>query len=301
MAQTLTSLGRVCSIAQGKGGVGKTTTTTNVGGLAAAAGVRTLIVDLDPQGNVSRDLGYEPTTGQDLFNAIITRSTPPLLKNIRLNLDVVPGGPELADLAGVALTRLQRGGTIAELLHGCLAHIAGEYDLILIDTPPGDRMLVDAAFSISSAVVIPTRSDEASIDGVERVAERFQHVRTANPDLELAGVLLFAVGSRSLSIERSVRATLHTIVGDAAPVFATRIRYLETAAVKARKAGVLVHELEENTLASQSDRFAALARGERPESGPSVSAIAGLASDFQDFTHELLERLAALETERMPA
>ena len=105
------------AFANGKGGVGKTSLSANCGGLAAAGGWRVLILDLDPQGNLARDLGYDVADGQDLLNALITGTEPPLLKDVRPGLDVVPGGPTLADIQGLMfstrkqVTRRRRRGT----------------------------------------------------------------------------------------------------------------------------------------------------------------------------------------------
>lgn len=85
----------------GKGGVGKTSCAANCGGLLAAAGYRVLIGDFDPQGNLCRDLGYDKRDGSELFTALLQGSAPPIVHNVggRENLDVVPGGPAMFDLA----------------------------------------------------------------------------------------------------------------------------------------------------------------------------------------------------------
>ncbi|GMA37797.1 ParA family protein [Demequina litorisediminis] len=179
------AIARSVVVAQGKGGVGKTSVACNVAGLAAASGLRVLLVDLDPQGNVARDLGMERGSGNDLLMALMAGATPPIVKDVRGGLDVVPGGPDIADLTAMAMSRAMRGEPgLSKNLNQSLASIAGNYDLILIDTPPGEKMLVEAAFGCAAAVVIPTRSDDASIDGLERVAERFIAARDTNPDLE---------------------------------------------------------------------------------------------------------------------
>ena len=97
----------------GKGGALKTSLVANMGALAAAAGYRTLLVDLDPQGNLGLDLGYyeQGDRGAGLLDAMAPRQTPLLiLRGVRPNLDVVPGGPELKVWAGspwpAALTRI---------------------------------------------------------------------------------------------------------------------------------------------------------------------------------------------------
>ncbi len=95
------ALARVVVVAQGKGGVGKTSLTANVAGLAAASGHRVLAVDLDQQGNLARDLGYEPGDGERLLQAFVAGQPVPVVKGIRPGLDVVPGGPAIGDLLGI--------------------------------------------------------------------------------------------------------------------------------------------------------------------------------------------------------
>lgn len=280
---------RSIAVAQGKGGVGKTSVTSNVAGLAAATGAHVLVVDLDPQGNVSRDLGYTPQTGDALSIALQQGSTPPVIRDVRPNLDVVAGGPALGDLGGIALARAQRGaGTLASMLQASLSHIADDYDLILVDTPPGDRAIVEAVLATVSSVVIPTRSDDASIDGVERVAERFLAVRELNSELVLLGVILFAVSTRSARVERKVRTSLEELLGDSAPVFETTIRHLESAAVDARQRGLLVHELEKAGVEDKRQRLAALKQGKAPVEGLYARNTSGLAEDYSNLTREIL-------------
>ncbi|MDF1480355.1 ParA family protein [Leifsonia sp. H3M29-4] len=299
---------RSVAFAQGKGGVGKTSITSNVGGLAAAAGYRVLIVDLDQQGNTARDLGFEPDPGTELLKALAFDDALPVRRGVRERLDVVPGGPDLGDVSRLFSGNATRGD-LADKLEEKLAPIAGDYDLILIDTPPGDRIIVEGALGISSAVAIPTRMDEASIDGVSRIAERFIAVRERNPRLRLAGIILFAIASRTTRLERDVRDALQQILGDAAPVFETRIRHLDSAAADSRRRGLLVHELEAAAVDDKAARLKVLqlARGipgeaERREMVAKQTAgglystnSAGLAEDYEALTRELLVRIQELE------
>lgn len=292
------AIARSVVVAQGKGGVGKTSVTTNVAGLAAAAGLRVLVVDLDPQGNVARDLGLDLNSGQLLLSALISGAPVPVTTGVRDRLDVVEGGPEVADLSGLMYARASRGGmSLSQTLGASLESVAGDYDLILIDTPPGEKVLVEAALGVASAVLIPTRADDASLDGLARVAERFAAARAINPDLRLAGVLLFAVGSRSRRLESGVRRSIEGIVGAAAPIFESRVRHLESAAVDSRRAGLLVHELEGAAVEDRRARLAALRAGRTPDDGLLVRNAEGLAGDYEAVTRELLTRLAEIEQE----
>ncbi|MGQ0846545.1 MAG: ParA family protein [Sporichthyaceae bacterium] len=288
-------LSRVVVVAQGKGGVGKTSLTANVAGLAAHAGHRVLVVDLDQQGNLSRDLGYAPDDGESLLTAIVGGTSAPVVAGVRPRLDVVPGGPAVGDLLGIAFARAGRGGRdLTDLLHTALGDVVADYDLVLVDTPPGDRLLVEAAMGVASYVVVPTRPDEASLDGLERVAERFATARGRNPGLALLGVALFAVGTRAQRMTAEARTTIGQVLGDAAPVFDAQIRHLESAAVDARRRGLLVHELETAASEDKRARLAALAKG-TPHRGLLTRDATGLAADYAALAQEMLARIGQLE------
>ena len=104
-----------------------------------------------------------------------------------------------------------------------------DYDLILFDTPPGDVMILDAVLACCQGVVIPTRADEGSLDGLTRIAKRFKRARRVNPDLRLAGVVLFGIGSRSFSTSKTRFETLSTkssgnLLPSSTPTFGTSRR-----------------------------------------------------------------------------
>jgi chromosome partitioning protein len=295
-------LGRVVVVAQGKGGVGKTSLTANVAGLAALAGHRVLAVDLDQQGNLARDLGYQPGDGEPLLGAVVGGRPAPVLDDVRPGLDVVPGGPAVGDLLGIAFTRSGRGGKdLADLLQSSLAPVVGRYDLILVDTPPGERLLVEATLAIASYVVIPTRSDDGSIDGLERVAERCIAARERNPGLTLLGVCLFGVGSRSRRLTEGTREAVAEVLGGSAPVFDSQIRHLESAAVDARRQGLLVHELETATAEARRGRLAALRARRRPDDDLLTRDASALAGDYEALARELMSRIGQLETAAVSA
>jgi chromosome partitioning protein len=296
------ALARVVVVAQGKGGVGKTSLTANVAGLAAASGHRVLAVDLDQQGNLARDLGYEPGDGERLLQAFVAGQPVPVVKGIRPGLDVVPGGPAIGDLLGIAFARSGRGGKdLADVLYASLQSVVGEYDLVLVDTPPGERLLVEAALAIASYVVIPTRPDEGSLDGLERVAERCAAARSRNPDLALLGVCLFGVGSRSRRVADGAREAVADLLGGSAPVFQAQVRHLESAAVDARRQGLLVHELETAATAARKGRLAALRARRRPNDDLLTRDASGLAEDYEALTREVMRRIAELESRALSA
>lgn len=296
------ALARVVVVAQGKGGVGKTSLTANVAGLLAAAGHRVLAVDLDQQGNLARDLGYVPGDGELLLQAFVAGRPVPVERGVRPNLDVVPGGPAVGDLLGIAFARSGRGGKdLADVLHTALAPVVGEYDLVLVDTPPGERLLVEAALAVASYVVIPTRADDASLDGLERVAERCAAARMRNPALTLLGVCLFGVGSRARRLAVGAREAVTEVLGGAAPVFRTQIRHAEAAAVDARRQGLLVHELEGAAAAARRGRLAALRAHTRPEDDLLTRDASGLAGDYAALAAEIIDRIVEIESAAVSA
>ena len=290
---------RAIAIANGKGGVGKTTITANLSGLLAAAGYRVLAVDTDPQGNLARDLAYEGDGGQSLALAIQHGKPLEPLREVRPNLDVIAGGEALADVAAVAISRSSRGGDLTAVLATRLPQlttIAGEpYDFVLIDTPPGDRVLIGIALAAADYLLIPSRSDEASIDGLAVVAERFVAARERNPGLQLLGGALFGTTSRSRRLRDLVRRSIDATLEGVAPVLDSEIRYLESAAVDARRRGQLIHELEGAQAQAKTARLQRLRLGRHAGEELLSRDATALAGDYQDLAEELIRRIAVLE------
>jgi cellulose biosynthesis protein BcsQ len=286
------ALSNTLVIAQGKGGVGKTSLAANIAGLAAhQAELSVLLIDLDQQGNLCRDLGVPRSDGSALFQALTTGKPVPVTSQVRPRLDLVAGGPAVADLAGVMFSRMTRGGMqLDEMLRQSLQPIADDYQLVVIDTPPGERIAVEAAMSIARFLVIPTGADDGSIDGLELTAQRFVNARTRNPELELLGVVLFAIADRAKAIERETRAIVEQIIGPAAPVFPSRIRYQAAAAVDARRKGLLIHELESKASGLKARRLAQLGKGDATPSGIDLRTrdAKGLTDDYWTLTFEIL-------------
>lgn len=291
-----TALARVVAIANSKGGVGKTSLTTTLAGLAAAAGYRILVIDLDPQGNAGEDLGYtgrgEGDEGAGLV-AAVTAGTPltVTIPEVRENVDVVCGGERLDDLAGLLLSRHQRGVEVADALAMPLAPLQAErdYDLVLIDCPPGESSLQMLALGAARWLIIPTRGDAASLKGMARIAQRLVQVRTQNPDIELLGVVLFDIATAATRLRREIQQQITGALGGVAPLFEATIRH-SIAATDARGRGLLVHE---HAAQLEGEPFwQALREGRRPVAPGSAPALAG---DYAALAHEILLRIDSLE------
>ncbi|GAA3628959.1 hypothetical protein GCM10022236_34120 [Microlunatus ginsengisoli] len=296
---------RVVAIANGKGGVGKTSLTAGLGGLVSGAGYRVLTVDADPQGNLRRDLGYETSDGANLAMAIQHGTTLTPLREVRPDLDCIPGGPALFDLPATYISRKSRGEDLSGLraaLTQVKPHQRADYDLVLVDTPPGEPVIQDLVFNAADYLIIPTRSDDASLDGLVAVAERFASARVTNPSLTLLGVVLFGVRQGSTRLRDSVREALEETLEGAAPVFTTSIRYLESAAVDMRRHGLLPHELEEGQIKARSKRLRRLRSGTKTSQGDDLLSrdASGLAGDYTALAKEVLEAITVVETSRQP-
>lgn len=296
---TSTDLGRVVTFANSKGGAGKTSVAVNVAGLSAAAGWRTLIIDLDPQGNVGHDLGYTwaglSDHGQHLVEALIADSSlAPVLPDVRPRLDVISGGEALDDLEDVIAGRVRRSKGFHALLVDALTPIATNYDLIVIDTPPTRPTLLQLAFAASRWIVVPTKADRSSIEGLRGLASQISTARATNPGVEILGAVLFDTGTSATVIRRNAANDIRTVLDGAAPLFDSVIRHSESAAVDAREKGLLVHELAEQVDAAEP-YWKALQAGRTP------TRVAGsapaLADDYVLLSQEILTRIAAREDE----
>lgn len=280
---------RVLAYLNGKGGVGKTSTAANVGGLLAAAQHRILMVDLDPQGNLALDLGYKhkglSDLGRGLLAAAVTGAKPPVLREIRPNLDVIPGGKYLADLAAVLQSAGGRGedrGTQYKDFATSIATVATDYDFVFIDCPPGERTLQEAALAVSKWVIVPVKTDDGSSGGLETVADNFERSFAINPDLQLLGVVLWGVNQRAHLVLREARDDLTAILGSTDLVFSTTIRHVEKPARDARKRGQLAHEMERDVASA-------------PAATRPAESAAGLAEDYHRLAQEIVQRLVTAE------
>ena len=178
------------------------------------------------------------------------------------------------------------------MLEHSLAPVAADYDLIVIDTPPGDRLTVEAAMGMSRFLMIPTTADDGSLDGLELTAQRFINARKHNPDIELLGVVL--LGSPSGPLPSSVtRERSSSSPWGAAPVFNARIRYQAAAAVDARRKGLLIYELDK-AAGQRVARFAQLAGGKTATAVDLRTRDAkGLTDDYWNLTAEVLRAISA--------
>ena len=211
-------LPRIVSVANQKGGVGKTTTSINLGAALAEAGYNVLLVDLDPQGNASTGLGLEPedrdfTTYDLLLEGAELRD---VIKTTRVEgLLLAPATTDLSS-ADIEMMATEKR---SYLLHDALRQPAiDNYDLdyILIDCPPSLSLLTVNAMVASDSVLVPLQSEFFALEGLSQLMLTIREVRqTANPNLRIEGVLLTMYDVRnnlSQLVEKDARDTLGDLV-----------------------------------------------------------------------------------------
>ncbi len=190
-------MGRVITVANQKGGVGKTTTAVNLGASLAAAEKSTLVVDLDPQGNATSGLGIDPMNlVSSTYEVLIgTRAAKDAVVSSALDyLDVLPAG---RDLAGAEI-ELVDAEHRERYLKTALESIRNEYDFVIIDCPPSLGLLTINALCAADAVVVPLQCEYYALEGLSRLLDTVAIIRQEiNPALEIDGILLTMYDKRT--------------------------------------------------------------------------------------------------------
>lgn len=192
---------RIITVANQKGGVGKTTTAINLGTALAAVGEQVLIIDLDPQGNASTGLGigrecrecsvYEVMLGEATLAQAVQPSLVP-------GLFVLPSSVELsgADLELAGLPR--RSYRLRDVLHDALDDPRTAYSYILVDCPPALSLLTINALTAADSVLVPLQCEFFALEGLSQLLRTVEMVRdTLNPVLDIQGVVLTMFDSRN--------------------------------------------------------------------------------------------------------
>jgi chromosome partitioning protein len=214
-------LGRIVSIVNQKGGVGKTTTSVNLAAALAIAERSVLLVDADPQANSTRALGIEENAERaSLYDVIAGEAA---LSDVTIqvpglpHLDLLPGDRDLigaeVELAGVE----GREFRLKTLLQG----VSDRYQHILIDCPPSLGLLTLNALTAADAVLIPVQCEFLALEGISQLTDTLDRVRQAlNPALEIEGVVMTMYDDRT-NLSRQVVEEVRAVFGDL--VYATVI------------------------------------------------------------------------------
>ncbi|OZD69053.1 chromosome partitioning protein ParA [Rhodococcoides fascians] len=303
MRVTTTGTSRTVLVANQKGGVGKSSIVSAVAGMVAAAGRRVLVVDADQQANVSAsDLGVEGDGGRGLSMALQFAQALTPVRDVRPNLDVIAGGPALAVVASVAATAAQTGIDLRRNLTQTLNDLndAEKYDVVLIDSGPGDAPLLEALLGTARYLVVPTKDDDASLSGVELLAMRYLRARKAGSLIQLLGVVLFDTNPRATARNREVFEQVHELLeGSGADPFETFIRSDRAAAVDLRTRHLTPLELVDVAELDQKSRLQRLRQKGKSSDRLWSRDPSGLASDYQGLTREILSRVATAERDEV--
>jgi chromosome partitioning protein len=190
-------MARVLAVTNQKGGVGKTTTAVNLGASLAALGKRTLVLDLDPQGNASTGLGVvAPMAGQSIYDVLIAdvKITEAVQRTGIALLEVVPSSADLAGAEVELVGMLVREKRLANALRDAVE----AYDYVLIDCPPSLGLLTVNALTAADAMLIPLQCEYYALEGLARLFRTADLIREAlNPPLAVAGIVLTMVDLRN--------------------------------------------------------------------------------------------------------
>lgn len=216
---------KIIAIANQKGGVGKTTTAVNLGTALELAGNKVLLVDLDPQANMSSYLGYENDDNATMSDLIMTaannftmgaikRAMPTMEECIRYNdinkVHYIPADIGLAYADACMMQAATRESVLKYILSDKAIQ---EYDYVIIDCLPSLGILLINALAASDGVIIPVQTQKFALDGLDMLSEIYDQVKaTINPEIDVIGVL--ATMADNTNISRSVIDRLSERYGD---------------------------------------------------------------------------------------
>lgn len=205
----------ICAISNHKGGVGKTTSAVNIGGALANLGKKVLLVDLDPQANLTQSLGikaaeitiYENLKGEKAVSTIETRE----------NLYVLPSS---LDLSAAEIELSSEPGR-EYILREILSRVADKFDYILIDCPPSLGLLTINALTASDYVIIPLQAEYLPLRGLAKLNEVIKKIQTRlNPKLEVGCVFFTQYDARKI-LNRDIAENVRSFFGE--KLFETKI------------------------------------------------------------------------------
>jgi chromosome partitioning protein len=233
---------RIIAMCNQKGGVGKTTTTINLGAALAEYGRKVLLVDFDPQGSLSVGLGVNPyDIDKSVYDLIMDRSVTlddVVLKSNVPGLDIVPSNIDLSAAEVQLVTEVAR----EQILTRALAPAVADYDFVIIDCQPSLGLLTVNALTAADGVIVPMEAEFFALRGVAMLVETIQKVQDRlNPGLEIDGLVATMFDSRTVhsrevlarlveafdekvfhtAIARTVRFPETTVAGEPITTFAT--------------------------------------------------------------------------------
>lgn len=182
-------MGKIVSLANQKGGVGKTTTTVNLGTILAKRGKKVLLIDADPQGNATSGLGIEKEVEYSTYDILVNDATlkDAIQDTIIKNLKVCPANMSLAGAEVELVSMMSREQRLKEKLD----EVKDDFDYILIDCPPSLGLITLNAFTASNSVLIPVQCEYFALEGLGQLINTINLVKKhLNKEIQIEGALL---------------------------------------------------------------------------------------------------------------
>ena len=190
-------MGKIVAFLNQKGGVGKTTTCVNMAGYLAQMGKKVLLLDIDPQGNASSNLGFEKDSKpKTIYNVIVDDNTiEEVIQKTKLeNLDIIPSD---VDLAGAEIELVQMNNR-EKVVRNILRKIVNNYDYICIDCPPSLGLITVNALTACDSVLIPIQCEYFALEGLSQLMYTIKLVKKhLNENIDVEGVVLTMKDNRS--------------------------------------------------------------------------------------------------------
>ena len=193
---------RTIAVANQKGGVGKTTTVVSVASNVALAGYRTLLIDLDPQGNATTGVGVNPREVSTSSYNVLVQQLPlsgARIKEVVPNLDLVPATLDLAGAEVELVPMFSR-----ELrLRSAISLVENQYDYIFVDCPPSLGMLTINSLAAVNEVIVPLQCEYYALEGLGQLLTNVQLIQEGlNPDLQVSAIILVMFDARTRLAEQ---------------------------------------------------------------------------------------------------
>jgi chromosome partitioning protein len=250
-ADMMNTVAKIICIANQKGGVGKTTTAVNLAASLAVAERKTLLVDMDPQGNAGSGVGIEKEKlRESIYDGLVngTDLTSIVVKTALPHLDIIPS---TTDLAGAELELVSAEGREKRLKNALVA-LTGSYDYIIIDCPPSLGLLTINAMTAADSVLIPLQCEYYAMEGLSQMLNTIRLVRKGlNPHISIEGILLTMFDSR-VNLARQVCEEIRNHFNDSA--FSTVIpRNIRLSEAPSHGKPVLLYDITSRGAASYLD------------------------------------------------